>query len=653
MNYITQMEDYNASLMSGAGSSNASGSSGNTVGGSAAGGSFNFTNPDSINFNDEIFFNVSESNQVTSSSSLVQSSNTANTTPEFHTPPAIDSNNYDYMNKRVHSNSFSLPIDQLNLLTLRQDLRQEAEILGANAGAGSSSSITGSAPGTAVVSISHSPSPNLNMDEFPSSSVYQSLMKENSEERTINPRQLFNDHKPLSNSYSSPSLTTLFKLEIQLSSQNKNKKGEVYGNKEKKKNRQDQEQLYHQQQQLQHQEQLKHQQQHLYSQQQQQQQLHQQLSSQPQAQAQLQSNVKGSTPRFDFIMNDECFNAIHYWLNNTQFSDATGDLAAEIIGNPTGIMKYQRRRNSIQLSSSSAAVPEKVSNTIQKKKRRKSYNNYELLRGNIEGLGIVNGKNKLKDDKKYRAQLESIQSLNQNENQSELQAQDETENLEQVLINPEDLENMQVQLSSNGALILSHELPSQEVDPIDTQSAPIKSPTLLKLQQFQELSEQRLQQQQLQKTPQLAQHPQFQSPTQVLPTTYTSAPFQLQLQQPQLLLQSQALRAPAQSSTKVSTSPKLKPAHQSDDEDSDEEKPFPCPDCTKQFKRLEHLKRHIRSVHSNIRPFHCKYCEKKFSRSDNLAQHLKTHYKTLPNGTTTIILGNPNLFNRGGRRNKS
>lgn len=78
-------------------------------------------------------------------------------------------------------------------------------------------------------------------------------------------------------------------------------------------------------------------------------------------------------------------------------------------------------------------------------------------------------------------------------------------------------------------------------------------------------------------------------------------------------------------------------------------KPFPCPECTKVFKRLEHLKRHIRSVHSNIRPFHCKYCEKKFSRSDNLAQHLKTHYKVDENGNSTIIYGNTS-GGRGGRR---
>lgn len=59
----------------------------------------------------------------------------------------------------------------------------------------------------------------------------------------------------------------------------------------------------------------------------------------------------------------------------------------------------------------------------------------------------------------------------------------------------------------------------------------------------------------------------------------------------------------------------------------DEEKPFKCNSCTKAFRRSEHLKRHVRSVHSNVRPFPCKFCEKKFSRSDNLAQHLRTHNK--------------------------
>lgn len=58
-----------------------------------------------------------------------------------------------------------------------------------------------------------------------------------------------------------------------------------------------------------------------------------------------------------------------------------------------------------------------------------------------------------------------------------------------------------------------------------------------------------------------------------------------------------------------------------------ESKPFQCGDCDKAFRRSEHLKRHIRSVHSNDRPFPCMFCEKKFSRSDNLSQHLKTHKK--------------------------
>ncbi|AGO10541.1 AaceriABR089Cp [[Ashbya] aceris (nom. inval.)] len=59
----------------------------------------------------------------------------------------------------------------------------------------------------------------------------------------------------------------------------------------------------------------------------------------------------------------------------------------------------------------------------------------------------------------------------------------------------------------------------------------------------------------------------------------------------------------------------------------EEEKPFKCQECTKAFRRSEHLKRHIRSVHSSDRPFPCTYCDKKFSRSDNLSQHLKTHRK--------------------------
>ncbi|KAI7878051.1 hypothetical protein K492DRAFT_238801 [Lichtheimia hyalospora FSU 10163] len=49
--------------------------------------------------------------------------------------------------------------------------------------------------------------------------------------------------------------------------------------------------------------------------------------------------------------------------------------------------------------------------------------------------------------------------------------------------------------------------------------------------------------------------------------------------------------------------------------------------CGKMFKRSEHLKRHIRSIHTLEKPFECPYqsCSKRFSRSDNLNQHIRIH----------------------------
>ncbi|CAO1628760.1 unnamed protein product [Parajaminaea phylloscopi] len=49
------------------------------------------------------------------------------------------------------------------------------------------------------------------------------------------------------------------------------------------------------------------------------------------------------------------------------------------------------------------------------------------------------------------------------------------------------------------------------------------------------------------------------------------------------------------------------------------------PGCGKLFKRSEHLKRHIRSIHTDEKPFLCQICQKRFSRHDNLNQHMRVH----------------------------
>ncbi|EIM83277.1 uncharacterized protein STEHIDRAFT_63013 [Stereum hirsutum FP-91666 SS1] len=49
--------------------------------------------------------------------------------------------------------------------------------------------------------------------------------------------------------------------------------------------------------------------------------------------------------------------------------------------------------------------------------------------------------------------------------------------------------------------------------------------------------------------------------------------------------------------------------------------------CSKCFARREHLKRHVRSIHTNEKPYQCDFpgCDKWFSRHDNLLQHQKVH----------------------------
>ena len=64
-------------------------------------------------------------------------------------------------------------------------------------------------------------------------------------------------------------------------------------------------------------------------------------------------------------------------------------------------------------------------------------------------------------------------------------------------------------------------------------------------------------------------------------------------------------------------------------------KVFVCPllSCGRMYKRMEHLKRHIRS-HTMERPFQCHQYNEKFSRQENLTQHFRIHMRMDAKGVT-------------------
>jgi hypothetical protein len=80
--------------------------------------------------------------------------------------------------------------------------------------------------------------------------------------------------------------------------------------------------------------------------------------------------------------------------------------------------------------------------------------------------------------------------------------------------------------------------------------------------------------------------------------------------------------------------PSAEPDASTDGERS--EKVFTCPFrfCSRPFRRLEHLKRHVRT-HTRERPFECRHCSRAFSRRDNLLQHERIHERL---GNTPVSL---------------
>lgn len=61
---------------------------------------------------------------------------------------------------------------------------------------------------------------------------------------------------------------------------------------------------------------------------------------------------------------------------------------------------------------------------------------------------------------------------------------------------------------------------------------------------------------------------------------------------------------------------------------SSEEKPYTCEECKRCFRRMEHLRRHMKT-HTRERPYPCTVpgCDRRFSRTDNLKAHILTHAK--------------------------
>ncbi|KAI0673910.1 hypothetical protein C8Q78DRAFT_968446 [Trametes maxima] len=86
---------------------------------------------------------------------------------------------------------------------------------------------------------------------------------------------------------------------------------------------------------------------------------------------------------------------------------------------------------------------------------------------------------------------------------------------------------------------------------------------------------------------------------------------------------------PVPNLTKKSRGRRVPTAQQVGSQGGSQKRSYTCDvsGCGKCFARGEHLKRHVRSIHTNEKPHKCPFpgCGKDFSRHDNLGQHMRVH----------------------------
>ena len=56
---------------------------------------------------------------------------------------------------------------------------------------------------------------------------------------------------------------------------------------------------------------------------------------------------------------------------------------------------------------------------------------------------------------------------------------------------------------------------------------------------------------------------------------------------------------------------------------------FSCEKCSKTFKRKEHLKDHLKTVHEKVRDYQCDQCGMKFTHEHSMRQHVKTVHQKI------------------------